>query len=574
MLRDTQFIGNILVREGVISRDQLAAALDEQEVTRERLGEILSRRGLVREEELSVALSSQLGWDRFDPSRQEVDNAVVELVPLEVARRHNILPCQMDDQTLTAAMIDPLDIEARDYLARIAARHNRRLVLLLGSREDLDKAREVSFGMIEGSRQVTRIIDRVVDEAQDALPGASERERQAAQSKAEEAAVVELVNEIIDQALQERATDIHIEPYDDQVFVRYRVDGLLSDSIVLPRAVSTGTVSRIKILANMDIAERRMAQDGRFSHRTSTRDVDIRVSGVPTIHGEKLVLRLLDKSNFSFTLRDLGFSEEDYAAFQKAIRQPHGLILLSGPTGSGKTTTLYCSLLELRDEATNITTVEDPVEYQIDRINQVQVNPRKQVTFANALRSFLRQDPEGIMVGEVRDGETADIAVRAALTGHLVFSTIHANDAPSTVTRLLSMGTEPFMAASAISLVAAQRLVRRNCRRCLTEYKPDPETLLALGLGSSSSGSRFPFLRGEGCAACRGRGYDGRLAIIERMSLNQELRQLVAEGKPAAAVRELALQQGMNSLRQSGLRKVREGQTTVEEVLRVCASDD
>jgi type IV pilus assembly protein PilB len=574
VIRDAQHLGNILVQEGKISLAQLEAALGEQEDTRERLGEILTRQGLIQEADLFLALSSQLGCGRFDPTRHLVENPALELVPLEFARRHAILPVQLGDEDLTVAMADPLDLETRDYLKRIAARHGRGLKILLGQREDLDRIREASFVGIEGNRQVTRIIDRVVDETRVSLSGNRETAEMEGKAQAEEAAVVELVKEIIDQALLERATDIHIEPHAEKVAIRYRVDGLLNDALTLPQAVSTGTVSRIKILANMDIAERRMAQDGRFSHRSDRQDVDIRVSAIPTIHGEKLVLRLLDKSNFSFTLQDLGFSAEDYAAFRKAIHQPHGLILLSGPTGSGKTTTLYSSLLELRNETTNITTVEDPVEYQIDRINQVQVNTRKGVTFANALRSFLRQDPDVIMVGEVRDGETADIAVRAALTGHLVFSTIHANDAPATVTRLISMGCEPFMAASALSLVAAQRLVRRNCPHCLEEYRPSAETLLAVGLTASGADFDGRFVRGTGCAACRGRGFDGRLAVIERMTLNPGLRQLVAQGRPASDIRLLAMEQGMNSLRQSGLNKVKEGRTTVEEVLRICASDE
>jgi type IV pilus assembly protein PilB len=347
----------------------------------------------------------------------------------------------------------------------------------------------------------------------------------------------------------------------------------LTDAVSPPRAVFTGVVSRIKILADMDIAERRMAQDGRFTHRVDGREVDVRVSAIPTIHGEKLVLRLLDKTNFDFSLRELGFSEEDYRDFREAIHNPYGMILLSGPTGSGKTTTLYASLLELRDETLNITTIEDPVEYQIGRINQVQVNARKQMTFAQSLRSFLRQDPDVIMVGEIRDRETAEIAVRAALTGHMVFSTIHANDAPATATRLLSMGVEPFMAASALTMVAAQRLVRRTCQHCTEEYRPTDEVLLALESDLRDLGP-VRFQRGTGCEVCRGRGYHGRIAIVEKMVLSRGLRQLIAAQEPATAIRELALSEGMTTLRRGGLEKAAAGLTTVEEVLRVCLADD
>jgi type II secretory ATPase GspE/PulE/Tfp pilus assembly ATPase PilB-like protein len=335
-----------------------------------------------------------------------------------------------------------------------------------------------------------------------------------------------------------------------------------------------GLSSRVKILANMDIAERRAPQDGRFTVRSNGREVDVRVSSVPTIHGEKLVLRLLDKGGFNFALTDLGFSQSDYEAFLESIRQPHGMILLSGPTGSGKTTTLYASILELWDEARNFMTVEDPVEYHISSVNQVQVNPRKNLTFANALRSFLRQDPDTIMVGEIRDTDTAELAVRAALTGHMVFSTIHANDAPSTAVRLLSMGAEPFQAASALTLVAAQRLVRRNCIHCLEDYSP-PEDLLLLvqnTLEEESLGNR-PFKRGKGCAECKGRGYRGRIAIIEMMRMTTDLRQMVAQNRPADELRKASTDAGMRTLRRSGFEKALDGVTTVEEVLRVCLAD-
>ena len=403
-----------------------------------------------------------------------------------------------------------------------------------------------------------------------------ELDQDEAQRRAEEAGIVNLVDQFIAQALQERATDIHVEMHDTGLVIRYRVDGLLYDAHKPPRAVYTGVISRIKIMSNMDIAERRAAQDGRFSYRKEGNEVDVRVSSIPTIHGEKIVMRLLDKTNFNFSLHDLGLSEEDYQVFTRAIRQPYGMVLLSGPTGSGKSTTLYSSLLELRDETVNITTVEDPVEYQIAGINQVQVNARKNVTFVNALRYFLRQDPDIIMVGEIRDQETAEIAVRAALTGHLVFSTIHANDAPSTATRLLSMGVESFMTASSLNLVAAQRLVRRNCKLCREEYQPSEESMLAFGSALPAlMGSEKPrFFKGAGCEACRGRGFSGRVAIIERMVMTPGLRQLIAENRPAAEIRKLAVSEGMKTLRESGLAKALKGQTTLEEVLRVCLSDD
>ncbi len=469
----TPELGDLLTSEGLVSRVQLEEALAEQAGTRERLGEILCRKGYLTPEDLAGALSSQLGYRRFDPTRDAVEPSALDLVPVQFARRHGILPVRVTEKALVVAMADPLDVEALDSLGRIAQESHRKVEIILATEKLLERAREANYSRVEGSRNVDQLIDRVVTELGDDFPVDEEPDEDEAQRRAQDAGIVNLVDQILAQALQERATDIHVEPQENGLIIRYRVDGLLYDALSPPRAVYTGTVARIKILADMDIAERRMAQDGRFSHRSNGNEVDIRVSSIPTIHGEKLVLRLLDKSNFNFSLRDLGFSEEDHRAFLEAIRRPYGMILLSGPTGSGKTTTLYSSLLELRDGTLNITTIEDPVEYQIGRINQVQVNNRKQVNFSQALRSFLRQDPDVIMVGEIRDPETAEISVRAALTGHLVFSTIHANDATATATRLVSMGSEPFMAASALTLVAAQRLVRRNCRHCLECFPSD-----------------------------------------------------------------------------------------------------
>jgi len=568
----TPELGNILINEGLISSGQLEEALVEQSRTSERLGEILRRRGYISDGDLVDALAQQLGIERFDPTRDAVDPEALDLIPFEFARRYDVLPVRTDDGIFTVAMSDPLNLEARDHLRRIASRSELELEIILGTESELENIRNSNYDRVQGSRSVNRLIDKVVDEVGE-IPGLDDEETGEAKRRAEDAGIVSLVNQIVSQAVKERATDIHIEPLETGLVIRYRVDGLLYDALKPPRAVYTGTISRIKILSNMDIAERRAAQDGRFSYREGRREVDIRVSSVPTIHGEKLVLRLLDKTGFNFCLRDLGFSEKDYADFRKAIHQPYGMILLSGPTGSGKTTTLYASLLELHSDEINITTIEDPVEYQIDRINQVQVNERKQLTFATALRYFLRQDPDVIMVGEIRDHDTAEVAIRAALTGHMVFSTIHANDAPTTAARLISMGTEPFMAASAMSIVAAQRLVRRNCPHCIEEYEPSDEIQLALQ-GAGSGDDPTVFRRGTGCVACKGRGYLGRVAVIEKMIMTKELRQLIGENRTADEVRDLAKAQGMKSLKQSGLEKVKAGMTTPEEILRVCLASE
>ena len=573
VLKRAVTLGNLLVQAGLVTEEQVQAGLAEQARTHERIGEILRRLAKLTDAQVQSALGQQLGLDQFQPTKNPSDPTALDLVPVEFARRHNLLPIRLQPDALVVAMVDPLDVEARDHLEGLAHRHHVRLKIHIAQAGELATAREALYAQMSGNRQVNQLIDLVADELGSADADA-DLDEDSAQRRAEEAGVVSLVDKIIGQALQERATDIHIEPLEGSLVIRYRVDGILQDALRPPLAVYTGVVSRIKILAKMDIAERRMTQDGRLTHRVDGREIDIRVSLIPTIHGEKLVLRLLDKSSFNFKLMDLGFSDADYRTLKTAIHHPHGMILLSGPTGSGKTTTLYASLLELHDNTLNITTIEDPVEYQIARISQVQLNARKQVTFPNALRAFLRQDPDVIMLGEIRDLETAEIAIKAALTGHLVFSTIHANDAPSTAVRLIAMGVEPFMSASALTLVAAQRLIRRNCPHCLEEYRPTDEVLATLADPELRLDAMPAFRRGAGCPACKGRGYSGRVAIVELMSLNADLREAIAGGAPAGAIRKVALANGMVPLRRAGLAKVRDGISTVEEVLRVCLSDD
>ncbi|HPF36145.1 Flp pilus assembly complex ATPase component TadA [bacterium] len=574
MAYKTLGLGDLLISKGLLTEDQLLDALQEQKKTRERLGEILVNRGWLTHDQVLEALGKQLGHEQFDPTRHEVQPEALTFVSVELARRYDVLPVSVSDSSLTVAMADPTDVEAQDQLRTIALRSGRELVIMTAVSDGLARTRDAKYGWAEGDRNVSQLIERVVDEVGE-LP-ALKIDEDSDDLGAEDAGIVSLVDQIVSQALQERATDIHIEPQPDGLVIRFRVDGILYDALTPPRAVYTGTISRLKIMSNMDIAERRAAQDGRFTHKKGGREVDVRVSSVPTVFGEKMVLRLLEKDRFNFSLKEMGLSEADLQTFRHAIHQPYGMILLSGPTGSGKTTTLYASLAELNDDTRNITTVEDPVEYQIKRINQVQVNVRKNLTFANALRAFLRQDPDVIMVGEIRDQETAEIAVRAALTGHMVFSTIHANDAPSTATRLVSMGSEAFMCASALTLVAAQRLVRRVCSHCQEVYEPDDAILLALESAGIGANDLAPddYRRGRGCVACKGRGYQGRLAVLELMSMTPELRHLVAEARPATEIRQLALTQNMTTLKGNGLQKVREGQTTVEEVLRVCVSDE
>jgi type II secretory ATPase GspE/PulE/Tfp pilus assembly ATPase PilB-like protein len=571
----TTSLGEILLRQGVISEKQLAVALGQQAETRERLGELLIRLGLAREDDLIDALCSQLGFRRFDPAIDPVDPEALALIPQEFARRHRLTPLSVTESELIVAIFDPLDVEAIDELNRIARRTSRKVAFRLAPVELIEKAREESYGRIEGSRIVHELIDRVEGMAGGAPAEAEVLEKDDVEAKSQDAGVIRLVDSVIAHALQEGATDIHLEPQERGLLIRYRVDGLLFDGLQVPRSVHIGVISRLKVMANMDIAERRAAQDGRFSYRAAGHQIDVRVSAIPTIHGEKLVLRLLDKSGIRLTLKDLGYSDVAYASFLHSIHRPYGMVLLSGPTGSGKTTTLYAALLEIRNQSLNITTVEDPVEYRIDRINQVQVNEHKDLTFANALRSFLRQDPDVIMVGEIRDRETAEIGVRAALTGHLVFSTIHANDAPASATRLVSMGVEPFMAASALTLVGAQRLVRRNCTHCLEEYKPNEEVLLALGIDAATRlANGQGFLKGAGCEICKRRGYRGRIAVVEAMPLSPALREAITSNRPAGEIRKVAYAEGMIGIREDGIAKACKGLTTVEEIVRVCLGDE
>ncbi|MFB3909586.1 MAG: GspE/PulE family protein [Candidatus Eisenbacteria bacterium] len=568
-------LGVLLLEGGAVTATQIEEALEEQSVTRERLGEILLRRGWIGESALADGLALQYGYGRFDPSRDAVDPRALDFVPVDFARAQLLLPVRIQNGSLTVALVDPLNIVAVDRMRRIATREQKKLETLVATRGDIEKAIDLHYRMAEGKRSVDRLIETVSSSFSSGPTIEEEEEEKGdARRRAEDQAVIQLVEQILEQALSDRATDIHVEPQRQGLVIRYRVDGMLFDAIDRGREIYTGTISRIKILSNLDIAERRAAQDGRFTYRANGREVDVRVSIIPTIHGEKAVLRLLDKTGFRFSLRDLGYSEAHYKAMLRALHHPYGMILLSGPTGSGKSTTLYAGLLEIRNQTTNITTVEDPVEYQIDRINQVQVNERKKVTFGTALRSFLRQDPDVIMVGEVRDRDTAEIAVRAALTGHLVLTTIHANDAPSTATRLVSMGVESFLAASALTIVAAQRLVRRTCKHCLEEYKPDEEILLALGLNGEGPHAASAWLKGKGCAICKGRGYMGRVAIVEMMPITPALRRLVSENRSADEIRAQAVAEGMMSLRENGIQKARDGVTTLDEVLRVTLSDE
>jgi type II secretory ATPase GspE/PulE/Tfp pilus assembly ATPase PilB-like protein len=557
---------------GLIDEAQLSRALADQAESNERLGRVFTRLKMVTEDDVARILSDQLEIPVFDPGQHKVSAEALSMVPGELARKYNLLPVHVENGSIQVAMADPLNLDALDDL-RVTT--GRSVQPMIGPESVVTEARERHYSRLEGSREVQEALDL----ASIALGGDErddedhELDAEEAKRRSEDAPIINLVDQMIGQAIKEGATDIHVEPYERNLVIRYRVDGLLYDAVAPPRKVYTGVITRIKILADMDIAERRAPQGGRLTKRMDGREVDIRVSTVPTIHGEKAVLRLLDKTDFSYDFTSLGFEARELDKFHQAIRQPYGMILLSGPTGSGKSTTLYAALQEIRDTALNIMTVEDPVEYHMSRINQIQVNPRKNVTFASALRTFLRQDPDVIMVGEIRDQETAEIAVRAAMTGHMVHSTIHANDAPSTAVRLVSLGVEPFQAASAMTLVAAQRLVRRVCTFCAEPYRPAEEMLLPFHLHPEElEGANF--MRGMGCGECKDRGYRGRTALLELMVMDRDLRDMVAEHAPADSLRREAIAKGMKTLKQGGLAKAMRGETTVEEVLRVCLEED
>ena len=564
-------LGSLLLDAGLIDEAQLSRALSEQADTQERLGTVLTRLRMVSETDITRTLSDQLHIPVFDPGREKVSPEALAAVPGELARKYNLLPVQMENGSLRVAMSDPLNLDALDDL-RVTT--GRAVEALIGEASVITEARERHYGRLEGSREVQEALDLAsLAFGEDEIEVEDELDAEEAKRRSEDAPIINLVDQMISQAIKEGATDIHVEPFEHRLIIRYRVDGLLYDAITPPRKVYTGVITRIKILADMDIAERRAPLGGRLTMRLGRKEVDIRVSTVPTIHGEKAVLRLLDKTDFDFDLRSLGFEPQELEHFNHAIRQPYGMVLLSGPTGSGKSTTLYAALQETRDTERNVMTVEDPVEYHMPRINQIQVNERKGVTFSSALRTFLRQDPDLIMVGEIRDHDTAEIAVRAAMTGHMVYSTIHANDAPSTAVRLVSLGVEPFQAASAMTVVAAQRLVRRVCAYCAEPYEPPEETLLGLGPRLSNL-EDARFMRGVGCGECKERGYRGRTALLELMVMDRDLRELVANRASADVLRQMAREKGFRSLKQSGLAKAWRGDTTVEEVLRVCLEDE
>ena len=564
-------LGELLVREKLISPLQLQRAMDGQRASGGRLGAQLAKLGYIDENELTAFLSKQYGVPSINLSDFEIEPDVLKLIPKELVVRHQVIPVNRAGNTLIVAMADPSNIYAIDDIKFVT---NFNIDVVVAAEASIGEAIEkyytsnVSFEdvMVDfndgGNEDIELASD--IDEDINVLD---------LEKSAGDAPVVKLVNLVLLDAIRKGASDIHIEPYEKQLRIRYRIDGMLYEVMKPPLRLKHAITSRLKIMANLDIAERRLPQDGRIKLKMGRgKEMDFRVSICPVLWGEKTVMRLLDKSNLQLDMTKLGFEEKILRDFKDSINKPYGMILITGPTGSGKTTTLYSTLSELNKTSHNISTAEDPIEYNLYGINQVQMHDEIGLNFAAALRCFLRQDPDVIMVGEIRDFETAEIAVKAALTGHLVLSTLHTNDAPSTVSRLLNMGIEPFLVASSVNLIGAQRLLRKVCVECKAQVEATRQQLIDVGIPPEECDAVKP-MRGSGCRTCNNTGYKGRIAVYEIMTFNEELKEFVLNGASTLELKREAVRQGMKTLRMSALSKFREGMTSLEEVVRVTAPD-
>jgi len=553
-----------LLARGYINEQALDGALTAQHNTNEPLLKILIDQGFINDDIKAQVLAEQWHMPFIDVMAEQIASDVLALVDQERAKRYGFVAFKREEGVISIALSDPTNIELMDYLLATYGRETKFFVA----------PKNAIYSAIEKYYVVGNSIKEASSEAKAEIIAKSGEEVSIEQLRemGQDAPVIRLVNTLITQAIVERASDIHVEPQKDHLRVRYRIDGILQEKQELPRNIQAGVLSRIKIMSNMDIAERRKPQDGRISLRIENKAIDFRVSSLPTIYGEKIVLRILDKSSAMVPLENLGFLNDTLTLFNNVISQPYGMVIISGPTGAGKTTTLYSALNRLNTPGKNIVTVEDPVEYQMDGINQVQVNVKADMTFANGLRSILRQDPNIVLIGEIRDGETAQIAIEAALTGHLVLSTLHTNDAPSVATRLIDMGIEPFLIASSLIGATAQRLARKICPECKQPYVPPASALEGLGLGTRDKLEDVTFYKGVGCPKCRGSGYRGRTGIHEMMKLDDELRLLILHKASARDISQAARSHGMRTLLEDALVKAREGIITLEEVLRVVST--
>ena len=557
----------LLVKGGLVSREQLAEAQKKERENGSSVTKEIVRLGYTNEEKLTQFLSKQFGIEVVELVPGEIEDSVFSLVPPQIVQKHQLVPYKLVGSTLTIAMSDPTELVAINEVKFVTG-YGVRVVLATPS--IIKKTLEHRFGGVSYDDVLKKFGDgemEVVQESDDV-------NLQELQQATMDAPVVTLVNAILADAAKRRCSDIHIEPYEKIFRVRFRIDGVLQEIMSPPLRLKNALVSRLKVMAGLDIAERRLTQDGRIKLKMGVGgELDIRVSILPTLFGEKVVMRLLDKSNLQLDMAKLGFDPQNLRDFQDAIHKPYGMILITGPTGSGKSTTLYSGLSELNKPDVNISTAEDPVEYNLVGINQVQVREQIGLNFAACLRSFLRQDPDIIMVGEIRDLETAQIAIKAALTGHLVLSTLHTNDCPATVDRLINMGVETFLLTSSINLILAQRLVRKICDQCKEPIEIKPEVLINLGIDASEVGSGFPTFHGKGCNNCNDTGYRGRLAIYEVMVMHEPIREMILKGASAMELKREAVKLGMSTLRMSALQKVRQGLTTVDETIRVTDTD-
>jgi len=561
-----------LIDEGLITHEQLESVLAQQGKTKKRIGQLLIEMGLLLEKNLMGSLAKQFGLQLLsDDAFETISPEIVRLIPETLARSYSVIAVERENGTLSVATADPINVVALDDLSHATG---LRINFKIASVSAIQKAIDRYYAQVSIDRGLEEMAQKevaisissatFVEEAVDL----SELKQQALLPP-----VVKLINHLLHQAIMERASDIHIEPYEENTKVRFRIDGVLYDSTQVPRQLHLAVVSRVKILANMDIAERRLPQDGGFKVTSAGAEYDFRVGTLPAIYGEKVELRVLEKEgvNTHYTLESLGFEPEQLKIFKQVLNRPWGMILMTGPTGSGKSTTLHAALKIIRSPRSNIVTVEDPVEYRQPGIQQVQVKPAIGLTFATALRSILRQDPDIIMVGEIRDLETAQMAVRAALTGHLLFSTLHTNDAISTVVRLINIGIEPHLVAAALTLAASQRLVRKICPKCKEPYDPPPSEQKLFSFLPAPPSTLY---RGRGCVSCRNTGYAGRVAVYEVLPITSKVRPMITEGTNLDILRRHAEEQGMDTVRRSGLKKAAAGTTTVEEVLTTCIEED
>jgi len=565
-VRITRSIGELLVSEGLVTRDQVARAVEVQQQSGGRLGRILVEMGVLSEAQLARSLAQQWGLPYTDLPESAIDPDVARLVPTYLAQRHGVVAVARNGDRLVVAMSDPSSVDAIDDIRLLTGLE---VEIVIASSDDLARAQARLYGIAADVEELIKQAPAATDpELAQEIGQLENISLDRLRTMGEQAPIVRIVDQILMQAVRAGASDVHIEPQRKDMVVRFRVDGLLTDIMTPPKALQAALTSRVKILANMDIAEHRVPQDGHIHLKIEGREYDLRISTLPTVLGEKCVVRILDQSSTRVSMARVGMPDDVLAKWESLVGKPYGMIIVTGPTGSGKTTTLYTSLARINTPERNIVSVEDPVEYQIPRVNQVQVNVRAGLTFARGLRSILRQDPDVVLIGEVRDRETAEIAIQASMTGHLVLTTLHTNDAAGAVTRLADMGIEGFLITSAVIGVLAQRLVRVVCPHCKEAYVPPAEALRRLGLDAREQGD-VRLYRGRGCDFCRGTGYRGRTGTFELMVLSDRLRGLVLSGASTEQIRGAAQEEGMRTLRQDGVQKVLSGVTTIEELLRV-----